>query len=411
VFQRVRKRDGRRERAKHFSVQLRVGGRREEFNLGTANRAVGAQKARAIYEHLKVNGWEQTLQKFKTQTTPPSQGNTIRTVGEFIAAIQSTTTGANRTTAQYVLRFRKIVADILELDGERTKYDYRGKGRKQWLKKIDALELRTLTPARIQAWRIEYLNTAGKSPAAQRAAKISVNSILRQARSLFSPKRLTYIHLPEGFCSPFSGIKLEPRQSMRYRSAFDVKKLITVARNDLARDARESHKVFLLALLCGLRRGEIDRLTWSAFDWDKAKLHVEVTEHLAVKNQDSIGEVDLDPELVKLFKDFYAERTSEFVVESDLPLKVDVTYFNYRCDKIFKRLSDWLRKHGVRGQRPLHTLRKEFGSQICDRHGLYAASRALRHADIAITSQHYLDKRSPATTGLGALLGPEATDK
>lgn len=38
VFQRDRKRDGTRERAKHFSVQLRVGGRREEFNLARRNR-------------------------------------------------------------------------------------------------------------------------------------------------------------------------------------------------------------------------------------------------------------------------------------------------------------------------------------------------------------------------------------
>jgi hypothetical protein len=53
---------------------------------------------------------------------------------------------------------------------------------------------------------------------------------------------------------------------------------------------------------------------------------------------------------------------------------------------------------------PLHTLQKEFGSQICAKHGIYAASHALRHADIAITSQHYLDKRQRATVGLGALL-------
>jgi hypothetical protein len=64
-----------------------------------------------------------------------------------------------------------------------------------------------------------------------------------------------------------------------------------------------------------------------------------------------------------------------------------------------------LRTHGLAGTRkPLHTLRKEFGSQICDRHGIYAASRALRHADIKVTAGFYLDKRSIATTGLGALL-------
>ena len=405
VFQRVRKRKGLKEQSKHFSYAPWHDGVRKEFNLLTANRAVAARKAREIFEYLKVNGWEQTLRKFKSPSAQITPGE-IRTVGEFISAAQATA-AANRTTAEYIRRFRKIVADISGLDGERSKYDWRKKGRKEWVKKIDAVELRTLTPALIQAWRIGYLNKAGKSPATQRAAKISVNSTLRQARSLFSPKRLAFIPLPENFSSPFSGIKLEPRQSMRYRSAFDVQKLIAAARKDLAGADREAYKVFLLALLCGLRRSEIDRLQWGAFDWDKAKLHIEVTEHLAVKSQDSVGDVDLDPELCEVFKSFYDQRSSAFVVESDLVLKVGATWFNYRCDNIFDRLNVWLRKHGVRSQRPLHALRKEFGSQVCDRFGLYAASRALRHSDVAITSQHYLDKRSPATTGLGALLGPE----
>jgi hypothetical protein len=162
--------------------------------------------------------------------------------------------------AEYVRRFRKIVADIFGFAGEKFKYDYKKAGRAEWLKKIDAVELRTLTPALIQAWRTEYLNKAGKSPVAQRAAKISVNSTLRQARSLFSSHRLAFIAFPDDFCSPFSGVKLEPRQSMRYRSAFDVRKLVSAAQKDLAKDDPEAFKVFVLALMCGLRRAEIDRL-------------------------------------------------------------------------------------------------------------------------------------------------------
>ncbi len=56
------------------------------------------------------------------------------------------------------------------------------------------------------------------------------------------------------------------------------------------------------------------------------------------------------------------------------------------------------------GARPVHTLRKEFGSQVCNKYGIYAASRALRHADISITGQHYLDKRQPTPAGLGKFL-------
>jgi len=43
-----------------------------------------------------------------------------------------------------------------------------------------------------------------------------------------------------------------------------------------------------------------------------------------------------------------------------------------------------------------------YGSQVCDRHGIYAASRAPRHASVAVTAAHYLDKKSRVTSGLGA---------
>jgi integrase len=191
---------------------------------------------------------------------------------------------------------------------------------------------------------------------------------------------------------------------MWYRSSFDIKKLITDAQTDLSESDPESFKVFLLASMVGLRRAEIDRLEWIAFDWQLDKLHIGVTEHFAVKSQGSIGHVDLDSELTALFKNFYLHRTGTFVVESRIKAKPGSTYAHYRCQRIFKRLTKWLREHGVDGKCPLHALRKEFGSQICDKHGIYAASRALRHSDVGITALHYLDKRSRATTGLGALL-------
>ncbi len=44
VFQRVRNRQGKKDRSQHFSVQLQLAGRRAEFGLATANRAVAARK-------------------------------------------------------------------------------------------------------------------------------------------------------------------------------------------------------------------------------------------------------------------------------------------------------------------------------------------------------------------------------
>ena len=92
------------------------------------------------------------------------------------------------------------------------------------------------------------------------------------------------------------------------------------------------------------------------------------------------------------------------MIESLTQPKSGISYSHYRCQEVFDRLIAWLRQNGVKGNKPLHTLRKEFGSQICAVHGVHAASRQLRHADIAITNMFYTDSRKRALTGLGHLL-------
>ena len=97
------------------------------------------------------------------------------------------------------------------------------------------------------------------------------------------------------------------------------------------------------------------------------------------------------------------------MIESDDQPRAGADYWHYRCQDVFDRLIIWLRKNGVKANKPLHTLRKEFGSQVCAAHGVHAASRQLRHADIAITSAFYTDARKRALSGLGHLL--KADDK
>jgi hypothetical protein len=64
----------------------------------------------------------------------------------------------------------------------------------------------------------------------------------------------------------------------------------------------------------------------------------------------------------------------------------------------------WLRGHGITAEKALHELRKEAGSVVAQRHGIFAASRFLRHSDIKLTSAHYVDKKGRVTVGLGGLL-------
>lgn len=398
VFRHVRRVSEKTYQDSDYSVRMQHKGRRAMFALGTPNRVSAAARARDIYFYLSANGWEKTFKKFKPKTAKVP--NQPVTVGDLVREVKAKSSKRGRTLDDYIRCFRRIVADIFDIPGGAEKYDYRGGGRQKWVERVDAVKLQDLTPALVQQWKLDFLNRAEANPARQRAARISVNSFLRQARSLFSRKRLQLVNLA-GLQSPFEGVELEPRQSMRYRSSFKIQELVELA---LAELNQEELKVFLLASMAGLRRNEIDKLPWTAFNWDRGTLRVEVTEHFDTKSEHSIGEVDLDAEFLALFREFRANAVGPFVIYSNVRPRPGARYSHYRCKLIFERLTNWLRTKSVPGSRPLHTLRKEFGSQVCEQFGIYAASRALRHADIGITSQHYLDKKTRVTTGLGKLL-------
>jgi hypothetical protein len=71
---------------------------------------------------------------------------------------------------------------------------------------------------------------------------------------------------------------------------------------------------FLLALGAGLRRIEIDRLEWSAFQWNHHLIRIEPTRHFEPKTEHSIGDVQIDPQLMSVFRRYTAG--SGFVIEA-----------------------------------------------------------------------------------------------
>jgi hypothetical protein len=139
------------------------------------------------------------------------------------------------------------------------------------LTRINNIELANITPDEIQKWKVCFLRRAGSDHLKQRTARISVNSLMRQAKSLFAPKVLKFVRV--SLCgTPFDGVGFEPRQSMRYRSGVDIRKLINAAQDELA---LEELKTFLLATMAGLRRNEIDKREWRAFLWDQEVIRIE----------------------------------------------------------------------------------------------------------------------------------------
>ena len=119
------------------------------------------------------------------------------------------------------------------------------------------------------------------------------------------------------------------------------------AQKELASQDPPVFLAFLLALCAGLRRIEIDRLEWSAFQWNRNVIRIEPTRYFDTKTEHSIGDVSLDPELMSVFRGFAARAGSNFVIEGAGPPIPNTTWEHYRVQGVFERLSAWLKAHGV----------------------------------------------------------------
>jgi hypothetical protein len=214
--------DGQRRLTNEWYARIKFQGKRQFFPLGTPNRAAAAAKARDIFLFLTVNGWPLTVAKYMRNSDPTSATHTSEiTVGSSLDAVFSVST--KRTTVEgYATAFRKIVADLFGFASDPAKFDYHSGGRNEWLAKVHAIELGKVTPAKIQEWKQSFLATAGNDPLTLRKARISVNTFLRRSRSLFSQKLLRQLQLRLPSPLPFDGVEFEPRQSMKYRSDFNV---------------------------------------------------------------------------------------------------------------------------------------------------------------------------------------------
>jgi len=392
----------------NYSIQLQNQGRRTWFPLGTPNKKSAAAKAAEIYSFIQAYGWEAGTDRYKPRAAAIIDNITVGTVIEAATKVSS---ARRQTLDGYAKALRLIVAEIKNIS-DAGKFDAYQGGTAKWRAKVDEVALDSITPADILAWKNKRLRDAEGDPLAKRRAVVTVNSLIRNAKSLFGRKLLPFIeqsvNLPRPL--PFDGVPLEKEPSLRYISKMDPHAILALAKNELAAADPEAFKVMILALVCGLRRAEIDNLLWRAFDFPGSSLRVESSEYHELKSEDSAGKLDLDADTLALFRGYRAkDPKSIFVVKSPLKPDPKAKAGRYRCKPVFDKVIEWLRKNGVDGHKPIHTLRKEIGSIIASEHGIFEASRYLRHADIHITSAFYADKKKTITPKTFAgLLGKPA---
>lgn len=384
-------------RSRFLFCKIQVHGRRGSFPLRTTNKAAAAAKAAKIYNDVVALGWDAAIAKHKPETLRDT--GKPATVGALIEAACAASSARKHSLEAYSKAFRRVVSEVAGIQDGR-KFDAFKGGTKEWRERVDAVPLASLLPADVQAWKNRRLRASEADPLAKRRAITTVNSLIRNAKALFGKKVLPFVEqkltVPRPL--PFEDVGMEKGPSLRYVSKVDAYALLARAREELADNEPEAFKVLILALVCGLRRSEIDHLLWRTFDFSRGLLHIENTEFHQLKSEDSAGEIDLDADTAALFKGYRARAPkSVFVIESPNAPRAERKARCYRCNAVFERVNEWLRLQGVDTMKPLHTMRKEIGSIIASEHGIFEASRYLRHSDIRITSAIYADKKKTVT--------------
>ncbi len=322
-----------------WHCRIGFGSRQDRWPLKTANREQAALKARDIWLSLQTHGFEATEKKFKPWTVAPSQTSPeTLTVGDFIKSVKAVAVVRPTTMTTYERKLRFLVSHISKVKGTRAKHDYVHGGANKWREQVDKTPLAELTPEKVLQWRTSYIERFDNDPMKRGSAQQTAASIIRSAKALFSPKiiRNLGINLPSRL--PFDGVDLGKRPRVRYKSKVNAALLATQAHKELKNDEPEQFKIFLLAFGAGLRRSEIDRLTWKNFNWQRGTITIESSEYGTVKTESSADEIDIGQDLLSYFKKEMAASKSEFVIESKAAPTAAPHWNRYRCDGHFKAM-------------------------------------------------------------------------
>lgn len=412
---RIYKDETRGVEAAHYSMQVQFKGRRMTFTTGTSNKNAAAAGAAGIYKELLSLGVEGTLAKHRPQKA--AKGDKVATVGEWIEGAREVSEAGETTFTCYARALRLIAGGVAELKKNKKRFGPKKGGSTVYRDTIDAISLEALDPVAIQRWRLAYVKKA-KNPAKESSAKTSCNSTIRQARSLFAPKVIKFLpelRLPKP--APFHDVEFYERQHTKYVSKIDAPAIVEAAHIKLSKTDPQAFLCFLLAIGAGLRRGEIDTLCWHQIDFKRCQIEVATTEVASVKTDDSRGEIEIDEKTATLLQGFRAlakGKDKDYVIVAEGGEGKRKWGQHYRADIPFKNLITWLRNYEQDGkkplqkvQKPIHELRKELGALITQEHGIYAASRALRHSNVGTTAAYYADKKARTTISIGSFIKPE----
>ncbi len=416
-----------------WCMRCQVMGERRFTSLGTSNRAAAAQLARDIYLSARTSSWEDAIDSH----APWAMHSRLRAERKRKMDVDSITIGAvvtatakaadldfvRKTTARnYINALRRIAAGIAGVP------ESRGNRR---LLAIDRLPISILTAKAVETWRVNYISAAGTGYGAKRSRQESAASTIQHAKNCFGEHSRQCAEFDFPAEIPLLGVRSKhPGGRGRHRSLMPIADLMHAASTQLKNLNPEAYKIFLLGLAGGLRAGEIDQLRWGALCFDTNTIALHESAYMVLKTAGSERPAPIDPwALAEIRALTPPERQQDdaHVVhfaacqrrqsrrrktppssESSEPIaanpaRLNISAKSLRARPHFHYLTRWLRANGLEGiQKPIHYLRKEYGSLVCAQLGIHAAMKCLRHTQITTTQRYYLDESRPALNILPA---------
>lgn len=396
--------------ASDYSMRLSHAGKRVYFPLNTPSKETAAKMAADLYRDVQLNGWEEATQKFKRGGAEEPAADAI-TIGTVISAAATRSIHLKPSTLSgYSTSLRQIAAACAGIVmTKEEKHDYVNGGTAKWRVATEAVPLASLTGAAIRKWQNAYVSAA-KDPLERQRRVNSCNSLRAQASRLFSSSMLQLYRDAElDVTNPFHGVKPLPSRGGRYTARFDAAELLRDAFIELAHGSntdKQALRVVVLSLTCGLRRGEVDRLQWSAINFEAGFLTIQTTADGAVKAVGSTRTVGLSPSVCDMLKNWKGTGKGVYVIAEEGTARPDATFRHYRASRAFNRALEWLRAKLPATTKPLHHLRKEAGAIVAEGRGIYAAATMLGHRDVRTTSDSYAHLREHIGTGIELGLAP-----
>jgi integrase len=237
-----------------------------------------------------------------------------------------------------------------------------------------------------------HLERIKKSMADKKLSNRSIQYVLQLTRQAFNKARKLKIYIGE---SPTDGVtwpKLD-NMKLRYLSITEAEKLLAA----LATKSQNLHDVALLSFHCGVRFGEIAKLTWSCVNWEAGSLKI-----LDAKTGSRTAY------LTAPAKAMLESRKQGKPNELIFPKRSGKDGAMYQASKVF---TDTVKELGFndgitdrKNKVTFHTLRHSMATHLYEStHDLYLTQRSLGHTTSTMTARYAKMSENRLREGAAAL--------